>query len=90
MKQAQGTIMSDEQIMEVARIGYFNLTEYQRIAKAQDEISFQEGEKQGIKKVVEWLENHDYILTMYYGEWQSKLKEWEYNSKPIDALPRAS
>ena len=54
-------------------------------AEQQAEISFNAGEKQGMVKVVDWIENKRHLLRppsnfakmgIDYNEWQAQLKEW--------------
>ena len=52
-----------------------------KLLEDQAEISFNAGEKQGIRKVVEWVEgNTEHInpsgMRLDRQDWQAKLKEW--------------
>jgi len=93
--EAKDTVMNSSILNNVAHsetildgVGLWE-RRFRAIAEAQAEISFPLGEKQGIKKVVEWVKdnelywrsvsttNHDYYIPLSLADvWQAKLKEW--------------
>ena len=48
------------------------------IAKAQAEIAYKDGQQDGRKEVVEFIDASDFGWAITeYADWQDKLKEWE-------------
>jgi len=75
--EAKDTVMVEPQ-MEIALkdYGLFAINAYPleiyTLLKAQAGISF----KAGIKEVVEWLVNNDFVDELPWDTWSAKLKEW--------------
>jgi len=92
--EAKDTVMSHEIMMaEIWDLGFglegaegrlpTQKERFDRIAEAQAEISFPAGRLQGIREVVEWINNHLHespacSYKWCFGDrvWQAQLKEW--------------
>ena len=75
MSNWKDTVMSDEDLQSIEELELYHFKSKKlekAIAQAQAEISF----KAGIKEVVEWLVDNDFVDELPWDTWSAKLKEW--------------
>jgi len=74
--EAEDTVMGK---VQRDNIFYCGIGTLKGLCKVQAEITWDIAERAGMKKVVDWIDEHGGSLDGFRTEWQAQLKDWHIN-----------